>query len=212
MRLWQREARLVWHGAASGVSAVAFLLAYTVALALTSTADAQQLQHSAASLMYAGVLLAALLGTDVLWRDDLQSGAVLFLLQQHSGESLVLHKTMAHALGTVLPLLLLAVPLGIMLQLPVQSAKWLLLALALGMPALSVLCATLGAGGLRGMVAAAVALPLLVPLLIFGGMAANYTTNPEAAGQALCFLAAFSVAALAVCPFVGARLLRLGII
>ena len=104
-------------------------------------------------------------------------------------EGIVAVKALAHWLTTGLPLVVFAPVLGLLLHLPGPAYGWLVVSLALGTPALSVLGA-FGAAvtvGLRrgGLLLSLLVLPLYVPTLIFGAEAVRREVDSVFGPQSL---------------------------
>ena len=124
-------------------------------------------------------------------------------------EMVVLARLIAHWLGFGPPLLIATLPAAALLKLDSGTIWRLELGLLIGTPALAalgLLVATLTAG-LRssGALAGLLALPLAVPLLIFGA-----GTLGDGSGAALKFLAAASLLLVAITPFAGGAAIRAG--
>jgi heme exporter protein B len=122
---------------------------------------------------------------------------------------IVLARLVAHWIGFGPPLMLAALPAAALLKLDSAMMVRLEIGLLIGTPALAalgLLVATLTAG-LRssGALAGLLALPLAVPLLIFGA-----GTLGDGSGAALKFLAAASLLLVAITPFAGGAALRAG--
>jgi len=117
-------------------------------------------------------------------------------------------KTAAHWLTTGLPLLVIAVPLAVMLRLPVQHIPLLLLSLLPGTLLLSLLgtmAAAITLGARRSAVLMPlITLPLMIPTLIFGCAA---VTSPHEQAPLL-MLAAMLVLALPLAPLAAGAALR----
>ncbi len=176
--------------------------------------DAELLGRIAAGIIWVTALLAAIISLDLLFRVDLEDGSLdLLALAPLPLELTVLAKCLAHWLVTGLPVTLLAPLMGLMLELEAQAYLPLLVGLALGTPALS-LIGTIGAslvlsarrgGALIGLLV----LPLYIPVLIFG------ISSVEAALAGLPVLphilveAAILVISLPLAAFAGASALRL---
>ncbi len=123
-------------------------------------------------------------------------------------------KIIAHWLTTGLPLVLLSPVLGLLLNLPGPGYFPLFVSLLIGTPALSAVGAIGAALTLSirrgGLILALIVLPLLTPTLIFGAGAVMGALDGTGQGAFL-FLAAFSIAAVALSPFAAAASVRLNI-
>ena len=111
---------------------------------------------------------------------------------------------------------MLAAPIfGLLLHLPLQAVPALVLSLALGTPALSMLGA-FGAAitvGLRrgGLLLSLLVLPLYIPTLIFGAEITRRGVEGQAIGTPLVFLAGITLAVLALIPLAAAAALRVNL-
>ena len=130
-------------------------------------------------------------------------------------EGAVLVKAAAHWITTGLPLVVAAPVFGILLHLPSGAQGWLVAALLLGTPALSILGA-FGAAltvGLRrgGLLMSLLVLPLYVPTLIFGAEAVRRGAAGGDGTTPLVLLAGITLATLAAIPFAAAGALRVNL-
>ena len=130
-------------------------------------------------------------------------------------EGVVAVKSLAHWLVTGLPLTLAAPVLAVLLHLPGAGFGWLLLSLALGTPALSVI-GTFGAAltvGLKrgGLLLSLLVLPLYVPTLIFGAEVVKRGAAGQAVEAPLLLLAGITLGAAALLPFASALALRINL-
>ena len=120
-----------------------------------------------------GALLACLLSLDRILALDWEDGSLdLLATAPLPMEGIVTIKALAHWITTGLPLVFAAPVLGVLLNLPLAAYQWVLISLAVGTPALSVI-GTFGAAltvGLKrgGLLMSLLVLPLYVPTLIFG--------------------------------------------
>lgn len=166
--------------------------------------DPETLSRIAPAVLWLGALLATLFGLDRLFQDDRDDGSLdLLALSGLPLSLMVLAKGLGHLAATGLPLLLGAPVFGSMLGLDGAAIGKTLVALALGLPALTFV-GTIGAAlmvPLRrgGLFVAVLILPFSIPVLIFGVAAA--TTDPS---QPLLLLAALSLAATVLGPAAGA--------
>jgi heme exporter protein B len=130
-------------------------------------------------------------------------------------EGAVAIKALAHWLVTGLPLVLAAPVLGVLLNLPVPGYLWLVISLALGTPALSIIGA-FGAAltvGLKrgGLLMSLLVLPLYMPTLIFGAEVVKRGAAGMAVATPLALLAAITAGALALLPIASAAALRVNL-
>ncbi len=172
------------------------------------------LEKIAPGVIWIAALLSTLLSVDSLFRQDFEDGALeLALLSPQPLFVLVLGKVVAHWLVSALPLILVSPILSVMLFMDVETVKVSVLSLLLGTPVLSMISA-IGAAltvGLRkgGVLIAIIALPLYVPVLIFGTGAVQAASMGMPWSGQLAILATFLVLALAFAPVAIAAGLRI---
>jgi len=128
---------------------------------------------------------------------------------------LVLVRTFMHWATTALPLLVATPLLGELLHLPRAQLPVLLASLALGTPLLSLLGAVVAAltVGMRrsGILVALLALPLYVPVLVFGAGAVALAAQGQDALAPLLYLGAGLVLALVLAPLAAAAAIRIAL-
>ena len=160
----------------------------------------------------------ALIAPGILWVGalDWEDGSLdLLATAPLPMEGAVLVKAAAHWITTGLPLVVAAPVFGILLHLPSGAQGWLVAALLLGTPALSILGA-FGAAltvGLRrgGLLMSLLVLPLYVPTLIFGAEAVRRGAAGGDGTTPLVLLAGITLATLAAIPFAAAGALRVNL-
>ncbi|QJD15521.1 heme exporter protein CcmB [Paracoccus sanguinis] len=174
------------------------------------------LARIAPGILWVGALLACLLSLDRLFALDWEDGSLdLLATSPLPLEGAVGIKALAHWITTGLPLVVAAPLFGILLHLPGAALPWLVAALLLGTPALSMLGA-FGAAltvGLRrgGLLMSLLVLPLYVPTLIFGAEAVRRGAAGADGMTPLVLLAGISLAVLAAIPFAAAAALRVNL-
>ncbi|MBV0893166.1 heme exporter protein CcmB [Paracoccus sp. Z118] len=174
------------------------------------------LARIAPGILWVGALLACLLSLDRIFALDWEDGSLdLLATAPVPLEGAVLVKAAAHWITTGLPLVLAAPLFGLLLHLPDAAQPWLVLSLAIGTPALSMLGA-FGAAltvGLRrgGLLLSLLVLPLYVPTLIFGAEAVRLGAAGGDPATPLVFLAAITLAVLAAIPFAASAALRVNL-
>ncbi|MBV1904190.1 MAG: heme exporter protein CcmB [Marinosulfonomonas sp.] len=195
---------------------LAFFLIVTVLVPFGVGPDTVLLARIAPGILWIGALLACLLSLDRIFQLDFEDGSLdLLATAPVPLEGVVAIKALAHWLTTGLPLTLAAPVLGVLLNLPGPGFGWLLLSLAIGTPALSMIGA-FGAAltvGLKrgGLLMSLLVLPLYVPSLIFGTEAARRGAEGLAGGTPLLFAAGITLGSLAVLPFAAAAALRVNL-
>lgn len=174
------------------------------------------LARIAPGILWVGALLACLLSLDRIFALDAEDGSLdLLATAPLPLEGAVAVKALAHWITTGLPLTLAAPVFGVLLHLPGAAMPWLVAALALGTPALSMLGA-FGAAitvGLRrgGLLLSLLVLPLYVPTLIFGAEAVRRGAEGADPLTPLVLLAGLTAGTLALTPFAAAAALRVNL-
>lgn len=211
-----RDLRLLWRRRGDAFQPALFALLVVVLFALALGGEPQALAKVASAVMWVAVLLAGLLSLDTLFRGDAEDGSLeQWILAPVPLAWLVAVRVLSHWLTTALPLILATPLLGELLHLPRDQLPVLLASLALGTPLLSLLGAVVAAltVGMRrsGILVALLALPLYVPVLIFGaGSVARSAQGLDAIG-ALLFLGAGLVLALVLAPLAAAAAIRIAL-
>lgn len=195
---------------------LAFFLIVTVLVPFGIGPETQLLSRVAAGVLWIGALLACLLSLDRILALDWEDGSLdLLATAPLPAEALVSVKALAHWLTTGLPLVLVAPVLGVLLNLPGPGYLWVVVSLAVGTPALSVI-GTFGAAltvGLKrgGLLLSLLVLPLYVPTLIFGAEVARRGTEGLSVQTPLLMLAGISFGVIALLPFASAAVLRINL-
>lgn len=211
--LLRRELLLSVRHGADTLAAVLFFVLAGALFPLAIGPAPEVLARLAPGIVWVGALLAALLPLDRLFGADLEDGTLdQLLICGLPAMAVAGMKAAAHWLTTGVPLLLVAGPLAVMLQMRTDAVPVLLLALLPGTAALSLL-GTMGAAMVLGARRGGVLLPLLVlplatPVLIFGAAAADAASGGLSAKPHLLLLAAMLAAALPLCPLAAGAGLR----
>jgi heme exporter protein B len=213
--LLMRDLQLAARSGGGAALALAFFALMATLVPLGIGADLRLLARVAAGVLWVGAVLAALLSLDRLYQGDFDDGSLdLIALSPLSLEQVALAKFLAHWLSTGLPLTLLSPLLALFFGLPGAGTEMLVLSLLIGTPAVSAVGA-IGASltlSLKrgGLILPLLILPLLTPVVIFGAGAVSAALD-GLANSALGLLAAFSVAAVLLSPFVTAACVRLNL-
>ncbi len=187
---------------------VAFLLLVASLYPFAVGPDAALLARTGGGMVWIAALLAALLPVDRLVAPDVEAGVLDQLAVRGIGEEVVVTaRLIAHWLAFGPPLMLASLPAAALLKLEATMTVKLEIGLLIGTPALAalgLLVATLTAG-LRssGALAGLLALPLAVPVLIFGAGSLG-----DGSGAAIKLLGAASLLLVAVTPFAGSAAIR----
>ena len=216
IRLLARDLKLAIRSGGGFGLALAFFLIVVVLVPFGVGPEREVLARIAPGVLWVGALLACLLSLDRVFATDYEDGSLELLATAPLPlEGLVLAKAVAHWLVTGLPLTLVAPVLGVLLNLPGEAYGILMLTLALGTPALSMLGA-FGAAltvGLKrgGLLLSLLVLPLYVPTLIFGADAVRRAADGFDATTPVLLVAMITLGTLAVLPFAAAAALRVNL-
>ncbi|MBU2963695.1 heme exporter protein CcmB [Citreicella sp. C3M06] len=211
-----RDLRLAVRAGGGFGLGLAFFLIVTVLVPLGVGPQTALLARIAPGVLWIGALLACLLSLDRIFALDREDGSLdLLATAPLPMEGIAFVKALAHWITTGLPLVAAAPLLGVLLNLPTPGYLWLLVSLALGTPALSVI-GTFGAAltvGLKrgGLLLSLLVLPLYVPTLIFGAEAARRGAEGMDVQTPLLMLAGISAGAVALLPFASAAVLRINL-
>nr|WP_255682163.1 heme exporter protein CcmB [Luteimonas sp. BDR2-5] len=209
-----RDLRLLWRRRGDAFQPALFALLVVVLFALALGNDAAMLARVAPGVLWVAALLSGLLALDTLFRGDADDGSLeQWMLAPVPLAWLVLVRTLVHWATTSLPLLLATPLLAELLRLPHAELPVLLAGLALGTPLLSLLGAVVAALtiGMRrsGILLALLALPLYVPVLVFGAGSVAIAAQGHDPSGGLLLLGAGLVAALVLAPVAAAAALRI---
>ena len=216
IRLLLRDLALAVRAGGGFGLGLAFFLIVVVLVPFGVGPAATLLARIAPGILWIGALLACLLSLDRIFQLDFEDGSLdLLATAPIPMEGVVAIKALAHWLTTGLPLVLAAPVFGVLLNLPGPGYGWLVVSLALGTPALSMIGA-FGAAltvGLKrgGLLLSLLVLPLYVPTLIYGTEAARRGAEGLAVATPLALLAGITLAALALLPFAAAAALRVNL-
>jgi heme exporter protein B len=214
--LLTRDVRLAIRAGGGFGLGLAFFLLVAVIVPLGVGPEAATLAKIAPGILWVGALLSCLLSLDRIFALDFEDGSLdLLATSPLPMEGAVAVKALAHWLVTGLPLVLVAPVLAVLLNLPVAGYPWLVVSLALGTPALSIIGA-FGAAltvGLKrgGLLMSLLVLPLYIPTLIFGAEVVKRGAAGLAVGTPLALLAAITAGALALLPFAAAAAIRVNL-
>ncbi len=211
-----RDVRLAVRQASDTLATLFFYAATVTLVPLALGPETELLSRLAPGLVWVAALLASLMSVERLYQADHEDGTLEQLaLSGYPLGLIAAAKACAHWLVTGLPLLVFTPVIAIMMSIEPAALVRVLIGLALGTPALSLIGgigAALALGARRGgVLIALLVLPLMTPILIFGTMLAD----PEATGvdpeDAVFLLAAGLAAALGLAPLATGAALRLAL-
>jgi len=174
----RRDLALSWRHPGETILVVAFFVLVASLFPLGVGAEPQLLARIGPGVIWVCALLAAFLSLPSLFASDYADGSLeQMTLSPHPMSGWASGKIVAHWVASGLPLTMLSPLIGLQYGLSFDTLATLAAALLIGTPVLSLLGAactalTLGARG-GGMLLALLALPLFVPILVFGAGAAE---------------------------------------
>ncbi len=211
-----RDIRLALRKRGQLIQPLAFFAIVTTLFPLGISPELSRLRDVAPGVLWVAALLSSLLALEFLFRDDAQDGT----LEQHvlSGQSLtwlLFAKTVAHWLLTGLPLAVMAPLAGLSLGVPVASLVGIVVSVAIGSVALS-LIGSIGAAltlGVKrsGALLSLLTLPLSMPVLIFGARATELAIRGAEFAAPLYLLGALAVLGITLAPLAAAAAVRISL-
>ncbi len=211
-----RDLRLAMRAGGGFGLGLVFFLIVVILVPFGVGPESTLLSAIAPGILWIGALLACLLSLDRVFALDWEDGSLdLLATSPLPMEAVVSVKALAHWLTTGLPLVLAAPVLGVLMNLPQEGYKPLILSLILGTPALSVI-GTFGAAltvGLKrgGLLLSLLVLPLYVPTLIFGAEVARRGAVGLDMTTPLLMLAGITCGTIALLPFASAAVLKVNL-
>ena len=212
----RRDLLLAMRRKAEVLTALFFFVIVTSLFPLGIGPEPALLRKIAPGVLWVGALLATMLGLQRMFAADHADGTLeQMALSPHPVSAWASGKVAAHWVASGLPLTVLSPLLGLQYGLAPDTLGVLALALLVGTPVLSLLgaaCAalTLGARG-GGMLLALIALPLFVPILVFGAGAAEAQAAGLDPTPHLSILAAGLLVALVGVPAAVALAIRIAL-
>jgi heme exporter protein B len=214
--LLARDLRLLWRRRGDALQPALFALIVVVLFALALGNDPPLQAKVAAGVLWVAALLAGLLALDTLFRGDAEDGSLeQWMLAPVPLAWLVAVRTFMHWATTAWPLMLATPFLAELMHLPHAQLPVLMTGLALGTPLLSLIGAVIAAltVGMRrsGILVGLLALPLYVPVLVFGaGSVAVSAQGLDPVGPML-LLGAGLIVAMVLAPLTAAAAIRIAV-
>ena len=208
-----RDLDIAWHNRQDVVVMLGFFICVVALFPLAIGPKSAILQSLGIPIIWIGALLSSLNGFDRLFAQDVQDGWLDQISLSALGLSrYAMAKAVSHWLTASLPLLLITPILSLMLNIATNRLPALIIALLVGTMALTLLGiigAALAEGARRSSTLIAIlVLPLAVPILIFGALAA--ATDDGVISPHLMLLGAMLALLLAMAPLVAATALKIG--
>ena len=213
---FRRDITLAWRHPGETMLVVAFFVLVASLFPLGVGSEPQLLARIGPGVIWVCALLAAFLSLPALFATDYADGSLeQMTLSPHPMSGWTSGKIAAHWVVSGLPLTMLSPLIGLQYGLSLDTLGALAVALALGTPVLSLLGAActalaLGARG-GGMLLALLALPLFVPILVFGAGAAEAQATGLSPSPHFSILAAGLVLAAFALPSASCAAIRIAI-
>ncbi|MBL6604556.1 MAG: heme exporter protein CcmB [Alphaproteobacteria bacterium] len=208
-----REYRLSLARLGDHLTQAAFFVMVATLFPLAVGPSPELLKSLGVSIIWIAALLSALPSFDRLFADDYRGGWLeQICLSPHALHAYVLAKIASWYLFALLPLLAITPLLMLFFNLPWMLALPLITSLALGLAALMLLGAiasalTLGARR-TAMLVALLVLPLAIPIVVFGVMAAQSVLQAQSPSAHFSLLSALVLFLLVVSPVASVAGLR----
>lgn len=211
-----RDLALAWRHPGETLLTLAFFALVASLFPLGVGADPQLLARIGPGVIWVCALLAAFLSLPTLFAGDHADGTLeQMALSPDAMAAWVSGKIAAHWMVSGLPLTLLSPLLALQYGLPSDALGVLAASLLLGTPVLSLLgaaCAALSLGARGGgTLLALLALPLFVPVLVFGAGGAEAAAAGLPVGPHLSLLGAMLIVAGMAVPFAVAAAIRIAL-
>ncbi len=219
MILWAiitRDLKLAYRQGSSGMLGVGFFALIVTLVPLGIGPERDVLLRIAPGILWIGAALSSLISLDRIFHADAEDGSLdLLLTLPPPLELVVLAKTAAHWLTSIVPLVLISPVLAMTLGMPPVDIGFLMLSLLLGSPALSLLGAIGAALTVNtrrgGLLLSVLVLPLYIPTLIFGvqSVGGPTTAGPDALTANLALLVAITLISAVLSAWSAAAALRI---
>lgn len=215
-RLIRRELKLMMMRPGDVLKPMWFLMLVISMVPMALSPDSGLLGEIGPAMIWVAVILALLLNTDHLFRDDFSEGVLeQWLFCNRPLAWLVGIKLTVHWLLYVVPLILITPLAGLMLSISADVLVALLITLLTATPALTCftgLGAALTLGSSRsGVLGVLVMMPLFVPIVILASGVLVRAADGSDSVPLLALLAAFSLGSAMLAPIAVAAALKLNI-
>lgn len=175
--IW-RDLRLALRSKNLWLQSLLFFIIFIAVSGIAMGGDNVSMRQFATALIWLALIFALLLSFENMFRDDFEDGSLDQLKTSNmSGTSYVIAKSISHWISVIVPLLIALPVVTLLLGLSFSAFAGLLYSILFASPALIVLGAFCGAclvGDRNGsLLVILLAIPLFVPLIIFGTTAAD---------------------------------------
>jgi len=204
--IFRRELALAWSGGGGPLLAIGFYAAVATLVPLSTDPSTHNLAAVATGVAWVALALASLLSLERMFERDFEDGALdLLMLGPASAEAVAAAKCLAHWTAAGAPLAIAAPLAAIALGAPPALAPLIFITAAIGGVAFAFVGGTgaaLALGSRRGgLIIAVIVLPLLSPPVILGGGALTAYAAGLPWQTGLLLLSAYTLGAVALCPF-----------
>lgn len=207
LAILRRDLLLSIRGGSGMFQSLIFFALAILTFSLALGPDLALLAKVAAPILWAAAMLSTLLSLDRIFQADAEDGSLDIDWQATDlPVLLVAAKALSHWLTTGLPLIAATPVLALLLNLPAEGLVPLLLSLACGTPALSLIGTFAAAVTLplrrANILMSVLTAPLFTPVLIFGVSAAESGGHDGSRFlSSILFLSAFSLLSMVSLPF-----------
>ncbi|WND03066.1 heme exporter protein CcmB [Temperatibacter marinus] len=214
--IFKRDTKLAWSQGGSGTLGLSFFLIASSLFPFGIGADPNLLQDVSVSIIWIMALLAGLLSLDRLYQVDFEDGTLEEMMISPIGVTgVIIAKSLAHWVNSIVPLILFAPLLGVLYFLPDQAFGALILSLLVGSPALSFI-GSIGASltlavKRGGVLLALIILPLYIPTLIFGASVVKNAISGLDYYPELSILGAVTLVSMVIAPIASKAALKLAL-
>jgi len=213
--LFARDMRLAFsRGNGLGV-AILFFFCFIVVMSFSLGMMPNILSHVGAGIVWLGAILSMLLGFERLLLHDAEDGTldILLLHNRFFGLCLLLFiKSVAHWLGSVVPVIMAAPLLGILMDMDFKENLAVFASLLVASPAITfvgLVAAALGIHLPRGsLLVAVIVLPLAIPVMIFAINGVEMVETQGIMSTPLLLLVALNLFLLPTCCIAAAAALK----
>jgi len=212
----RRDLRLSLRRRGDIAQPILFAVMVITFFTLAISAEPKKLAELAPGIIWVAILLSSLLSLDSIYRSDFEDGSLEQMLMSPAPLALLLGaRILVHWLTAVLPLVVLTPVFAQMLFLPANLLEPLMISLLVGTPIISLVGAVIAAltVGIRhsGMLLALLALPLYVPVLVFGAGAVVAASQGFAWLGAISLLGAGLVITVVLAPIAAAAAIKISL-
>lgn len=212
--LFRRELNLAYGRGVSVGQGLVFYLCLVILFPFGVGPNMNMLSLVSPAIIWAGPLLSILLGVEKIFQPDVDDGSFdLYRLSSQPLEMIILIKAAAFWTASALPLIAVSPLFAMMLGMEGPVIWGCLVGLLIGSPALvcfGTLCAALTVTLKRaGLLIVILAVPFLIPVLIFGvTVSRGFASASTPIAAPLYILAALSIFSALLCSLAGARILK----